>query len=197
MVAPLIAAEARALAGRAAARRGAAGAEELARRRAQLQGQSQVSKGETKRHISKPVAGIMVTAAVIIDCAQFAINLVPVLGQFFGLMLSFIGFVSFLVWFALLGVNFFTGRKAGLKMMAGFGATIVELVPLVQALPALTMGVAVTIIASWLEDAEDKEAALKKSRDLARLAKAKDDEYRARIERFRNGQASSGEALPT
>lgn len=192
MAAPVIAAGT----ARAAAGRTAFGTEGAARARAR--GASQVSRGKPRQRIGKPVAGLMVAMAVIIDFSQFVINFVPVLGQFFGLVLSFIAFVSFALWFALLGVNFFTGRKAGLKMVSAFGTTLIELVPLVQALPSMTIGVTVTIIASWLEDAENKKKALEESRDLARLAREKDNEYRARIERFRSQQAlSSEEALPT
>jgi hypothetical protein len=140
----------------------------------------------------------MVGTAALVDSGQFVLNLIPVLGQFMGLMMSFIAFIGFVLWFALMGVNFIAGRRAGMKMMAAFGTTIVELVPLVQALPAMSMGVAITIIASWLEDTADKEDALRKSKALAQISNTRNEEQRAKIERMRARLAGrESQSLPT
>ena len=151
-----------------------------------------------RRRISRTVAGLMVGTAALVDSGQFVLNLIPVLGQFMGLMMSFIAFIGFVLWFALMGVNFIAGRRAGMKMMAAFGTTIVELVPLVQALPAMSMGVAITIIASWLEDTADKEDALRKSKALAQISNTRNEEQRAKIERMRARLAGrESQSLPT
>lgn len=113
-----------------------------------------------KQRISVVTAICMVALAVIFDGIQdilLFINVLPVIGQVidvvFSWFISFLAAVSFGVWFALLRVNYFSGRKSGQKLLVMFSSIIVELIPYIDALPAITFGVVSLIIITRIEDA--------------------------------------------
>lgn len=117
-----------------------------------------------KQRIGNVTAFLMISMAVIFDAVQFLLNFIPGLGQIAGLFITFLTATIFGLWFLLLGVSYFGGKKAGLKMTAAFGSVITELVPIVSALPAITMGVVVIIIATWAEDRLPTKIAPRQSR---------------------------------
>ena len=132
-----------------------------------------------RRRIGNVVAGLMIGIAGLMDGLQFLINFIPILGQLISLFISFFLLAGFGIWFLLLGVNYFSGRKAGIKIVASLGSVIGEIVPLVSALPILTAGVIGVIIASRLEDAAERSASVKQSRNLPRIGTTKVGRSRA------------------
>lgn len=101
--------------------------------------------------ISNINAGFMIATALIFDAVQvlltISVFLIPLSWLVTGLSITIFG-----VWFAVLGVNYMSGRKAGIKMLSALTATVGELVPVINALPAFTAGVVMIIISTRLED---------------------------------------------
>lgn len=98
----------------------------------------------------------MITVAFLFDAAQFIalfLNVLPGLGVAVGWYIAILGQCLFFVWFLMAGV---WGGPAGKGMLERIfitlGMTVPEWVPLLQAIPALTMGVIVMIVLSRMED---------------------------------------------
>jgi len=116
-----------------------------------------------KARIGNVNAGLMVGAALLFDLLQFVFSffhIIPVVGNAVALIVAWyiaaFALVVFGVWFALCGVNYFTGKRSAQKLLTAFSAVIIELVPFVNALPAITGGVIAMIIATRIEDFEGK-----------------------------------------
>lgn len=101
--------------------------------------------------ISNVTAGFMLAIAVIFDGIQGLLTL-TIFGALFSWFFTFLALVIFGVWFAILGINYFSGRAAGLKIASVFGSAIAEMVPFINGLPAITAGVAGIIVSSRLEE---------------------------------------------
>lgn len=161
----------------------------------------------TKPRIGAIAAIVCVVIALGLDGLQFvfslfhALNLldpvtfgvsgaigsaIAIVVPFFISILAFLGFGFF---FFFSGVNYFSGKRAALKLIAAFGSLVIELVPLLDALPAITAGVVGIIIASRIEDAVgDVKTITHMTGSFARerdekLAKAKTQEERTEIMR--------------
>lgn len=122
--------------------------------------------------ISILVASSMVFMAVILDVIQFFISMLPLIGLIVSSAIALIALVFFGIWFGLLGVNYFGGRKAHLKIIAALGASASELIPIFNMLPAITTSVLVIIFAVWLEDRPETPV-VRQTRALARTAKVR------------------------
>lgn len=130
--------------------------------------------GPAKKRIGTLTAFLLVGTALVIDAGQFIINFIPVIGQGLSFFGSFFALALFGVWFLLLGVNYFEGRKAGVKIAASMGGAVAEMMPFISALPALTVSVTLIIMASRLEDvAAPRLAAVPKRRSVPRWSTAK------------------------
>lgn len=115
-----------------------------------------------KQRINIVVAFFMMVVAVLFDLAQFLISffhVIPVAGNaiavVFTWFLSIVSAFSFGLWFALLGVSYF-GKNSGKKLAIVLGSTVAELVPIINALPAISLGVFLLILQTKLEDADIK-----------------------------------------
>lgn len=97
----------------------------------------------------------MIMISIVLDGVQFLLTL-TVVGALFAWLVTALAMCIFGVWFLLLGINYFSGRKAGLKMASMFSSVVIELVPILSALPGITIGVLGVVAASRLEDREDK-----------------------------------------
>ena len=118
-------------------------------------------KEEKKPRISAIIAGMMVCMAVLFDALQFFatfLNIVPGLGIAVCWFLALFATVAFGVWFALSGVNYFTGKQAARKALVAISTVVVEFIPIIDALSAITSGVVLMILFSRLEDAEGSVA---------------------------------------
>lgn len=103
---------------------------------------------------------LLVGFALIIDLVQFLVSflhVIPWAGNavafVVGTFLSFVAYISLGVWFALLGINYFSGKRAALKILTLLATFGIELIPLLNAIPAITAGVVTMIIVSRIEDA--------------------------------------------
>ncbi len=110
-----------------------------------------------KERISILNAVSMIGFALFCDGIQgFAVflNGVPAIGTIidvaFSWIISIFATVVFGVWFAICGV--YGGQNASKKMLIMFSTVVVELVPIIDALPAITFGVVALIIQTRIED---------------------------------------------
>jgi hypothetical protein len=101
--------------------------------------------------ISNVAAAGMLGVALILDLVQFLLTL-AILTVLVNILITFLAVCIFGIWFAVMGINYFQGRKAGLKVLSSFGATIIELVPVIDGLPGITAGVLGIIVSSRLEE---------------------------------------------
>lgn len=122
--------------------------------------------------ISNVQIGLLVGTAVLIDGIQALLTL-TVIGSVFAVFLSVFAALSFFLWFALLGINYF-GKGAAIKMLASLGTLVAELIPIISGLPAITAGVVTLIVQSRIEDMQKGGGAVdpKKLSSVARLARA-------------------------
>lgn len=82
----------------------------------------------------------MVGVAVFFDTLNALIQLIPVAGQIMAVCLGIFAELLFWFWFTINGVTFNTK-----KALRFFGTNILEWIPLVNALPALTTSVILTL----------------------------------------------------
>jgi hypothetical protein len=123
-----------------------------------------------KKHtIGNVTAGLMIGTALLIDGAQFLLTLSVVLlpvSEFLAVAAA----VMFFLWFLILGA--YTGKKSWQRMMTTGLAAVIELVPVIGALPAVTGGVVGVIVQTRITDARTamgKKATPRTVESLARL----------------------------
>lgn len=107
--------------------------------------------GEVRYRVSGVSLGFMLALAAIFDLLQFLLTL-TVVGALFSWLVTAIAVTIYAIWFLLLGVNYFSGRKAASKMIAALTTAVVEFIPLVSALPTITIGVLAIALISRSED---------------------------------------------
>ena len=110
---------------------------------------------EKKHTVGNVTAGLMLAAALLFDGLQFLLTL-SVLLLPLSLFLTFLSMTMFFLWFALLGVKY-TGSGGGRKLLVMLAASVAELVPVVNALPAVTAGVVGVIVQTRIEDARRQQ----------------------------------------
>jgi len=128
--------------------------------------------------IGNVTAGLMVGTALLIDGVQFLLSLTILLLPF-SLFLTFIAFIGFGLWFSLCGVSYMKG--GGKKALTGAAAAIIELIPVVNALPATTAGVVLIIAQTRIEDARSS---------IGKTVTPRTVQAKARLERMRASRAS-------
>lgn len=124
-----------------------------------------MAEARTKPRVGNFSAGLLICIAVFFDVVQFLLSflhVVPVAGNALAFVLvlfvTVIAYISLGLWFAMLGVNYFTGKRAALKVLTVLASLGIELIPLVDALPAITAGTVVMVLVSRLEDATGLKA---------------------------------------
>ncbi|HRH55381.1 MAG TPA: hypothetical protein PK609_00770 [Candidatus Paceibacterota bacterium] len=105
---------------------------------------------QPQKRIGIFTAGIIVALALLVDGLQFLLTWSVVFIPL-SFLLTFFAAVGFFVWFAILGVNYFD-KNAGLKVVASLGSVVAELIPVINAVPATTLGVVVIVTQTMLED---------------------------------------------
>lgn len=113
-----------------------------------------------KHKIETVPAFFLLSLAILFDGIQFLLTL-TVVGSLFSFLVTIIAALVFGLWFALLGVNYF-GKGGATKLLTALGSTVIELIPIVDALPGISLGVAALIAQTRVEDA--REAADLKAR---------------------------------
>lgn len=90
---------------------------------------------ENNKGLSNITIAFMIAVALFYDAIQAFINLIPFLGQILSSLIGLFAFLTFYLWFKLKGLNFATAKRAG-YLGGGF---MIELLPLVNMLPAWTL----------------------------------------------------------
>jgi len=153
---------------------------------------------EKKRTIGNVTAGFMVAVALLVDALQglftLTVFLIPL-----SWFLTFLSTIGFSLWFFLLGA--YKGKGAEKRVLVSLAATAAEMVPLLNAIPAVTGGVALVIVQTRLKDlAEEKLGKIdpKKAVAAQRLARMREARMR-RTETLRQEreEAEAGRHAPS
>lgn len=104
-----------------------------------------------QQRIGNVTAGAIIGIALIIDGLQFLLTL-TVVGSVIAAAMTFLAGFGFWLWFSILGVKY-VGKDGSKKLLIGITSLITELIPVVDALPATTLGVVLIIIQTRIEDA--------------------------------------------
>lgn len=95
----------------------------------------------------------MLMFTIVADLLQILLTLfvvtIPV-----AYLVTFLAEISLFIWLGILGVSYFGGRKAYQNIIALGSSVMIELVPLISALPALTAATAFIIFNSRKADKE-------------------------------------------
>lgn len=109
-----------------------------------------------ERRISKPTAAIMVSTALFFDLIGLLLNFIPFIGWIIIWILNVIIWLILFFWFKIKGVKYSSKRALNLG-----GGLLLEMIPILDALPAWTLAVILMIRSSWKEDKESAESGLK------------------------------------
>lgn len=123
--------------------------------------------------IGTTTAAVMIFFAVLLDAIQFIatfLNIIPGLGVAVNWFIAIFAAIAFGLWFTLSGINYFSGKQAARKTLIAFSSVIIELLPIIDALPAITSGVVLMIVVSRIEDAE-KNMDSEKTKKMVSIAK--------------------------
>ncbi len=77
---------------------------------------------------------LMLGVAIFFDIVIALINLIPAVGQALSFFAGIFAFMTFWLWFKMNGMKFSSPKKAG----AMIGGSIIEIIPVLNALPAWT-----------------------------------------------------------
>ncbi|MEK7510611.1 MAG: hypothetical protein AAB582_00010 [Patescibacteria group bacterium] len=97
----------------------------------------------TDKKIGLGVAFLMVAVSLIIEGAQILLTFLGI-GIIATPVLTVFAWTLFFIWFAMLGVSYFD-KDGALRLLTALSSVAVELVPIINAVPALTLGVAALI----------------------------------------------------
>ena len=103
---------------------------------------------EKKERITKIMAFCMICVALSIDGFQAFLTLF-VVGAAISPIITACAQIIFACWFLMLGVNFTKGNK---KILSLVGSSIVEFIPVIDVLPAITVFVVYNIVITRAED---------------------------------------------
>ncbi|MEK7079947.1 MAG: hypothetical protein AAB883_01640 [Patescibacteria group bacterium] len=98
----------------------------------------------TPQKIGPMTLGLMAGLALVLDVIQFFLTL-TVIGSFVSMFVAMLAWIVFFIWFALLGVSYFDA-KGGKKLAIAGVSFISELIPFIDALPGLTIGVIMLVL---------------------------------------------------
>lgn len=112
--------------------------------------------------IGNVTAGLLIGLALLFDGIQFLLTL-TVLGALFSWLVTVIAWTIFLIAFALVGENYFQKNMAR-KMLITGASVVAELIPIINAIPAVTLGVVALIVQNRIEAAKGADGAPRLSR---------------------------------
>lgn len=98
--------------------------------------------------ISKTTGILMLIVAVFFDLLNAGVNLIPVAGQIMAELITIFAYCCLWFWFSLKGVSLVSKKRA----FRFFGASIIEIIPILNVLPGITLSVFLTIAQVQLED---------------------------------------------
>lgn len=94
------------------------------------------------------IIGLMVGVALFFDAFQFLINLIPIAGQILASGVELVVMGIFYFWFKSYDISFATPKRAAI-MGSSF---ILELIPILNALPAITLAVLLVALDARIKD---------------------------------------------
>lgn len=103
---------------------------------------------QKKERIKKWMAACMIILALCVDAIQALLTAVAI-GVILSPIILVVAWFGFWVWFMILGVSFVSNPK---KLLTMGTAGILEGVPLLDALPVFTAGIATTVFMTMAED---------------------------------------------
>ncbi len=124
---------------------------------------------EPRQRIGSSATFFLLLTAILFDGIQFLAFFIPGVNIVVEFLVTTVALVVFGIWFAILGVNYFSGSNLGTKVAAMFGGTVIELVPLLDALPGITLSVWGIIWATKKEDAAKREEYSKKLEEVRQI----------------------------
>ncbi len=137
--------------------------------------------------IGNVTAGMMIVLALIVDGLQVLLTMSVLLIPL-SLLLTFVAATGFMLWFLILGA--YSGKGAEKKLLTSAVATVAEIIPLVNAIPAVTASVIINILLSRAGDLKQQGGLdPKKQAALARLQRM----HAARAKRTDSMRASREE----
>ncbi|KND51217.1 MAG: hypothetical protein ABA06_02815 [Parcubacteria bacterium C7867-001] len=146
----------------------------------------------TRRRIGNLTGNLLLTVAGALDGVQFLATFIPFVDVVVCFLIGAIAnFLFYLLWFPLIDPSIIFGKKqapskevfkVGLVKWAVIGGTaLLELIPFVDMIPAITFGVASTIFFVRLEDAGIMPKSFADTISLATSAKRRREALRAVI----------------
>jgi hypothetical protein len=103
---------------------------------------------EKRERIKKWMAACMIIVALCVDAAQVILTALAI-GAVLGPLITIVAWFGFWVWFLILGVSFVSNPK---KLLTMGTAGLVEVIPIFDALPLFTVGIAATVFITMAED---------------------------------------------
>lgn len=127
----------------------------------------------------------MLLLAVIADACQFLLTLSVLLIPL-SLLFTFLCGVGFALWFFLLGA--YSGKGAEKKALTSLVSVVAEIIPVINAVPAITAGVLINIALTRLDDAHISLAKPDPRKMLQATRKARMDTSRAKLRERGDGE---------
>lgn len=107
---------------------------------------------EKRQRIGNMQGALMIAVAATVDGIQFLLNFIPFVGWIFTALISIFAWLTFFVWFKFNGVGFLEGKAAVLKFSLIFGVSILEIIPVLNDLPAWIAYIVLMILIVRAED---------------------------------------------
>lgn len=107
---------------------------------------------EKRKRIGNMQGALIIGVAGVIDGVQFLLNFIPFIGWIFVSLLSIFAWMTFWFWFKLNNISFLKGKTALLRLAALSIGGIIEIIPIVNDLPAWIIAVAIMFVVVKLED---------------------------------------------
>jgi hypothetical protein len=122
--------------------------------------------------INNVTFGLILAATAVVDLIGFLLALTvigSIVGTFMGVLAGILLWITFMIH----GVKY--SGTAGLKKVAAtFGTMVLEMIPMINALPMVTTGAVIVVLQSRIEDIakakEDEERRVVQQKQQARLA---------------------------
>ncbi len=132
-----------------------------------------------ERKIPEWVGVAMTVVALMFDVTQALLQIIPLAGQLLGMMITPPAFATFYIWFKMYGMSFISPKRA----LTMGGVIIIELIPLLGALPGWTVAVILMLV-------------INKSETVSNRLNSKNTEATQRIrQKFSGNQETPAEPL--
>lgn len=107
-----------------------------------------------EKKLSSGTTYLMIGTALLYDLLQFCVGWIPFVGQILGWIVSFFAGLTFWLWFRIHDIPFNKKRTASLAT-----GVVIEIIPLVNMLPAWTLAVVSMIATTKIKEVASKVGA--------------------------------------